>query len=155
MSKLGRQLPVFVYGTLRHGESNYHLLAGRTTAELPATMDNVAMYAISNYPILNEGYRVVPILTEGQNTVRGELMTLDPNRYDAIMADLDILESYDPGRRDDDNLYLRLQRPSKLADGSIVMAWVYFGNLFALRTIAAQRTLIKHGDWTRYIQEMA
>ncbi|MCA1702141.1 MAG: gamma-glutamylcyclotransferase, partial [Actinobacteria bacterium] len=31
--------PFFVYGTLRPGQGNYRLLAGRTVGEFPAVLD--------------------------------------------------------------------------------------------------------------------
>jgi gamma-glutamylcyclotransferase (GGCT)/AIG2-like uncharacterized protein YtfP len=139
----GGQLPVFVYGTLRHGQSNYHLLDGKTVSELPGSIGNVALYALPEYPML----------TDGPSVVRGELMTLDSRQYRSILSSLDFLEGYAPGNPVDQNTYNRLERIVTLDNGSQARAWVYLGNPVLMAEYCLKFPLVVHGDWCRYLEE--
>jgi gamma-glutamylcyclotransferase (GGCT)/AIG2-like uncharacterized protein YtfP len=139
----GGQLPVFVYGTLRHGQLNYHLLDGKTVSKLPASIADAALYALPEYPML----------TDGTSVVRGELMTLDPHQYRSILSSLDSLEGYVPGNPIDQNTYNRLERTAQLENGSPVRAWVYLGNPVLMAEYCQKFPLVVHGDWCRYLEE--
>ena len=86
---MGRQHSVFVYGTLRPGQGNYRrLLAGRTMGEVSATAEGLALYGSGfPYAVPQPGARVV-----------GDLLTIKPELYRDVLADLDPLEGYYPGR---------------------------------------------------------
>src|SRR5437762_2284312 len=92
-----RQLPLFVYGTLRHGQENYALLRGNTVAELPAIIERMALYSLRAYPMI----------VEGESVVHGELMTLHPRVYSRLLTDLDQLEGFRPGM---DSRFWRVER---------------------------------------------
>lgn len=134
-------LPVFVYGTLRHGQHNYkRYLFDRTAAELPAI-------------ILGELYEVrgggFPCMVDGRNLVFGELMAIQPERYEATVRDLDRLEGYsedEPER----SMYHRRRSEVRLEDGSIVEAWAYYWNPRYASDMIGPR--IKGGDWNEHIQ---
>lgn len=113
-------LPVFVYGTLRPGEKNYpHYLAGRTTAELPGTVDGELFFVVA------DGY---PYLAPGKGRVHGELMELQPHCYRATLESLDALEDYHP-QDERHSVYLRRTSRVRLVDGRERQAWVYYWNL--------------------------
>ncbi len=133
------QLPLFVYGTLRHDQENYMLLRGNTIAEIPATIPQMALYSLRAYPII----------VEGESVVHGELMTLHPQVYSRLLADLDQLEGYRPGK---ESRFYRMQRPVRSQSGAAFCAWVYVGD----HRILGQEphVLIPHGDWSRYRHEL-
>ncbi len=133
------QSPLFVYGTLRHGQENYSLLRGNTVAEIPAVIERMALYSLRAYPMV----------VEGESVVHGELMTLHPRIYSRLMADLDQLEGYRPGS---DSRFERVKRCVRTEGGAEVAAWVYVGNPHMLEVEA--HVLIPHGDWRRYRHEL-
>ncbi len=133
------QLPLFTYGTLRRGQENYMLLRGNTLAEIPAQINNVALYSLRAYPML----------LDGDGTVHGDLMTLHPRIYSRLIADLDQLEGYYPDR---ESRFVRAQRVARTESGAEVLAWVYIGNARVLE--AETHVLIPHGDWCRYRHDL-
>jgi gamma-glutamylcyclotransferase (GGCT)/AIG2-like uncharacterized protein YtfP len=133
------QLPLFVYGTLRHGQENYSLLRGNTVAEIPAVIERMALYSLRAYPMI----------LEGESVVHGELMTLHPRIYSRLIADLDQLEGYRPGR---ESRFERVVRCVKTDSGGEVKAWVYVGSTRVLET--EMHVLVPHGDWRRYRHEL-
>ncbi|MER6910979.1 gamma-glutamylcyclotransferase family protein [Streptomyces sp. NPDC000594] len=144
------ELPFFVYGTLRPGEANHarHLL-GRTVAEEPARWPGAVLYEGPGYPWALERPGAPGGPAEaggtGDTGVAGELVTAAPGSYRRVLADLDALEEFlAPG--DPRNLYERVTREVRRADGTPVRAWVY---LTAPGPAAALRggTPIPGGDW--------
>jgi gamma-glutamylcyclotransferase (GGCT)/AIG2-like uncharacterized protein YtfP len=133
------QLPLFVYGTLRHGQENYALLRGNTVAETPAVIERMALYSLRAYPMI----------VEGESIVHGELMTLHPRIYTRLLADLDQLEGYRPGA---DSRFRREQHCVQTEGGAQLVAWVYVGDP---RTLAQEpHILVPHGDWRRHRHEL-
>lgn len=134
------QLPIFVYGTLRHGQSNYHpYLAGQTAREHPAILPDHALHT-GAYPYVFD--------TADGSRVSGELMFPLPHLYDNVLARLDSLEGYREG--DESSMYLRVQRPVQYtgADGEphTVTAWVYHAGP-DYRREASEQNRIHSGDW--------
>jgi gamma-glutamylcyclotransferase (GGCT)/AIG2-like uncharacterized protein YtfP len=133
-------LPLFVYGTLRNSQRNYYLLRGKTLSEVPATINNAMLYALRSYPML----------MQGDGTVYGELMTLNPTLYVELMHQLDEFEGNTP---QDNYLFRRVKQTVTLQHQEQILAWLYVGNPQYLSTVP--HSLIPHGDWSRYIQERA
>src|ERR1700694_5428983 len=129
--------PFFVYGTLRRGQGNYRrLLAGRTTAEISATLPGHALYG--------QGLPYA-VGAEASAAVVGDLMFVDAERYDEVLADLDRLEGYRPGRS---SFYVR-QAVTVRKEGGEETAWVYLaGPETARRLNDVER--IDGGDWLAY-----
>lgn len=135
--------PLFVYGTLKHGESNYpRYLAGHTTHEQPATLFSAALYTEGRYP-----YLVIDAgLVASTEQVSGTLMTIRHDRYAEVMRHIDSLEAYTPG--DPENWYERVIQTIHTAAGP-VQAWTYVAGKRVLADIHAGRfTKIPGGLWT-------
>ncbi len=77
---------VFVYGTLKRGGSNHHLLAGQPFLGEARTTPGYLLYEIEDYP----GMVQQDDELEG---VRGEVWAVD----DACLAQLDLLEGTNEG----------------------------------------------------------
>src|SRR5437879_3659530 len=133
-------LPIFVYGTLRHGQSNYHrLLAGKTAREQSAVLPDHALHT-DIFPYVFD--------TSDGSSVYGELMFPLPHIYDEVLARLDELEDYREG--DPSSMYLRVKRPVQYtgADGEPLTtnAWVYHAGPDSRRE-ATEQNRIHSGDW--------
>ncbi len=111
-------IQVFVYGTLKPGESNYFpYCQGKTTREVPA-------YTWGQLYHLPVGY---PGMTEGKNKVIGWLFTFGDER---ILESLDFLEDYQEKRVSELNEYNRQQVPVyDLAGNDLGQAWCYVMSL--------------------------
>lgn len=139
LDKAAVQLPLFVYGTFRHGQQNYARLRGHTIREEPAYVVGMSLYSLQAYPV------AVP----GERTLIGELFTLNPTVYQQLLPQLDELERSHPAclncmfRR----VVCRAQVPSRRS----VAAWIYLGNP---DTIDEHCLLIPHGDWVRHCGEL-
>ncbi|HUG91402.1 MAG TPA: gamma-glutamylcyclotransferase family protein [Planctomycetaceae bacterium] len=104
-------LPLFVFGTLRRGQRNHHLLAGRYTRMRPARLPGF----VKRHPLM--------IQAQPDGVVRGELYHLRPGMYDATMRDCDELEGIAPGQTVGCD-YRRLRVMVETPEGRIE-AWAY------------------------------
>ncbi|ORT61897.1 gamma-glutamylcyclotransferase family protein [Streptomyces sp. CB03238] len=102
-----RELPFFVYGTLRPGEYNHDLfLRGRTAAEESARLTGALLYEGPGYPYL----------VRGAGQVVGELISAAPGGYEELLAVLDRLEH---------GYEREVCEVVRARDGAMVRAWVY------------------------------
>jgi gamma-glutamylcyclotransferase (GGCT)/AIG2-like uncharacterized protein YtfP len=131
------QYPVFVYGTLRHGQQNYELVRNRTVSELHAHTTTMQLYAVGAFPM------IVP----GNGIVHGDLLHLQPFMYNELLRTLDHHEGC---RVEDDgfSVYQRKLVPVQInATQHQTLAWAYVGQPAYLD---ADCTHIKSGDWVQY-----
>jgi gamma-glutamylaminecyclotransferase len=108
---------VFVYGTLRRGEVNHHLLAGAKYLGNHRTEPRFTMYDLGAYPGLGRG---------GSTMVAGEVYQVS----EAVLCRLDRLEDYP-------RLYDRVLIASPYG-----RAWIY-----VYRGRIRDRPVIRSGDW--------
>lgn len=120
---------LFVYGTLRSGQTARSLIVPHVVKFEPATIRG-KIYA---FPM---GY---PGLVEGDGEVKGELMTITD--LAAAFALLDAYEGSD---------FVRLLKMVTNAEGKGEAAWVYF--LSDPGTVHLAEP-IPDGDWVRYWEE--
>ncbi|EFI34600.1 AIG2 family protein [Desulfonatronospira thiodismutans ASO3-1] len=97
---------VFVYGTLRKGCSNHHLLKDARDIGPARTSEDYALY-VHDYPYTVKSEAVGPI--------RGEVYLVDGRGLDR----LDRLENHP-------HWYVREKKPVQLDEGREVQAWIYF-----------------------------
>lgn len=100
---------VFVYGTLKRGGSNHHLLAGQKFIAVAHTEPVYKLYTLGNYPAM------VDAAQDGRS-IEGEIWDVD----EPCLGRLDKLEGLDEG------LYkrapIRLQPPQ---DQAVVEGYLY------------------------------
>lgn len=127
--------PLFVYGTLRRGQSNHRLLVSRYEQIVPGWIEGVELYSMDTFPML----------VEGRGRVRGEVVYLcsDADAYAAALAVLDRLEGVD----DADGPYRRVLKPVHMATGEETVAWVYMGRTELVR----DRLQVVSGDWVAHL----
>ena len=124
---------LFVYGTLRQGQTARSLLANQITRCVKA-WTNGAIYA---FPMGYPGYTE----SDGKGVVHGEIVWL--TELPATFGLLDAYEGQD---------FVRVIRQVTLETGEQIWAWVY-----TLADPGASRlgTLIVDGDWVRYWTEQS
>lgn len=137
-----RELPVFVYGTLLPGFGNYQWnLAGNTLMEEKATMPGKMYDYMGSYP-------VVDINEPG--TVKGAIIHIKPAVFQEVLANLDSLEGYVPGQKD--NMYERVVVNATAVGGSVVECYTYtMGEMF--RYDNRPMPIIENGDWAEFISK--
>lgn len=142
------RLPVFVYGSLRVGESNYlRLVEGNTEREVSAVLPAHRMYRYEIYA------GVYPCVIDAgtDEAVPGDLLYLRDEIYAPVLARLDELEMYDPATHS--GPYLRVRRVAFAADDAgrarPIEAWVYHASP---ETLASRRPddHIPGGNWVAY-----
>lgn len=105
---------IFVYGTLKPGESNYQRYCAGKVLRAKRAIAFGQLFALSF------GY---PAMTLGDSPVQGFLLSFPD---EAILRYLDWLEGYDPHRPAEQNEYNRqLIETYNSAFASIGRAWVY------------------------------
>ena len=136
------QLPFFVYGTLRPGQSNFYLLGGKTRRIQSGWVSGFALYSLGSYPSLLYD-------DDARSRVYGEVITPRPYRYQSVLQTLDHLEEYDPANPDE-SWYLRIPHTVHLNSGKTLRAWLYMGRAQHLKP---WHNRIRDGDWVRYWQQ--
>ena len=122
---------------MRQGQQNYDLLRNRTTTELNARVDDMALYKVGAYPMM----------TDGDGTVHGDLIHLQPFLYNDLLRQLDRAEGFYP-EKDIISLYRRELIDVQIdATGHRVIAWAYVGQKQLLNS---HSTHIECGDWVQY-----
>lgn len=97
---------VFVYGTLRQGGSNHHLLRNAQLMGLARTTEFYALYR-DVIPYVVQGREISPIL--------GEVYQVDQETFEQ----LDLLEGHP-------DWYVRERKVVRLESGEELGAWIYF-----------------------------
>jgi gamma-glutamylcyclotransferase (GGCT)/AIG2-like uncharacterized protein YtfP len=129
---------VFVYGTLRTGQSNYGIVADWVRSARPATIEGM-LYHLPTY-----GF---PAVVPGRGTVYGEV--LEFTDFAKALAAMDDLEEYrGPG---EDNFYERIVVCARLQDGSEVECYAYVFPVSRQNWLRSDAEYIPGGDWVEYI----
>jgi gamma-glutamylcyclotransferase (GGCT)/AIG2-like uncharacterized protein YtfP len=132
---------LFVYGTLRPGQPNHErLLAGAVAWHRPAVLPN--------HQLLVAGLPFVADAIDG-GQVLGDLLSLVPERHQALLRTLDRFEGYRPADPRG-SLYVREERQVAYdgGDGRTITApaWVYLAGPLALRGLG-EANRVPSGDW--------
>jgi gamma-glutamylcyclotransferase (GGCT)/AIG2-like uncharacterized protein YtfP len=126
---------LFVYGTLREGQTARSLIANQIRRCVKAHTEG-ALYAFPmGYPGFTEAIGPAPPIR-----VTGEVIWL--TELAATFGLLDAYEGQD---------FARMIRQVKLETGEEVWAWIY---TLADPAAATHGTLIQHGDWVRYWSDL-
>lgn len=130
--------PVFVYGTLRPGDANHHLVADAVRAA-PAWLADHALHG--------HGLPFPYVTPQPGAWVRGEVVWPAEGSHGELLARLDQLEGF-VAEGDPANHYDRVARRCRLDEGEQVHAWVYLAGPDARARLAAgpDRT-VASGDW--------
>lgn len=129
MKATDRQLPIFVYGTLRPGGALYPQVRDFVERHESALMGGFDLYSFGMFPGI----------VHGNGTVEGDLLYIHEDKWAECLAELDRIEA---------NGYLFIRTDIYAANKGmydIVRVWVYVANMNVLST--DQR--IESNDWFR------
>lgn len=129
--------PVFVYGTLRPGESAYGRVSGNLVTTRGASMPDFSMYIATNGRY--------PYAVEGGDGIRGDLLYVQPERYNQTIATMDAYERYDPNQPATNQAYIRVVRTS----GDGVWSWIYIAGPRQAVYVKQTCPWLASGDWKR------
>ena len=131
---------VFVYGTLRSGQSGHYLLTGRTVAEAYTRTPRLDLYMVrgTSYPY------AVPNAANATG-ILGERMHLRADLYNDTIARLDRYERYDPAQPADTQTYVR----ALMTDRDGATSWVYVTSPRMSSYLRSNGTIISSGDFLR------
>ncbi len=126
---------IFVYGTLKPGESNFEQYCANRV---------IATQAAIAYGLLFDLHLGYPSMTEGDRPVYGYLLSFTDT---TMLKAMDELEDFDPSRPADRNEYNRVQiEIFDLRGRSLGNAWVYLMSLDLVKQ--AGGTLLPNCNWT-------
>lgn len=123
---------LFVYATLREGQTARSLIANQITRCEPATTSG-ALYV---FPM---GYAGFVDTDAAESQVIGELLWLTD-----LPATFGLLDAYEGEN------YARVLKQVQLATGETVWGWIY---VLAEPDAIQHGSLLAHGDWVRYWTE--
>lgn len=144
--------PVFVYGTLRSGESNAQIMDGGIVARSEeAHVEGVAVYGASwGFPYANEA-------ADPTTITRGDLVHLsEDSDGDWARERLDNLEGFNSDQFSDSH-YRRVARTVTYVDPATgnteqVEAWVYLAGKGSQERCTDEER-VEHGDWVQASRE--
>lgn len=156
------QFPVLVYGTLREGQCNYdYALQGNVQG--PATIVRIPGLSMTSFSA-SFPY-VYQSDVEGEGEITAELIYIQPEKYDAVLARMDNIEGFS-GPNELGNHYDRVLVEVDCG-GESVKAWLYLFAAFPsggvrseqgdtrVRLMKMTNLPVQCGDWLAYDQMLA
>ena len=135
------QHPVSVYGTLRKGQSAYHLLRGRTASETRTRVPYFNMYL---KPEQTWWSFIIPSSSSARSVVV-ERMAIKPVYYHSTLANLDKWERFDPRKPLADQNYNR----KLVTDQDGKRSWAYVGASKISNYLTKNGIRVTSGDYLR------
>ncbi|MCA0988709.1 gamma-glutamylcyclotransferase family protein [Guptibacillus algicola] len=120
---------VFVYGTLRKGESNHHVIEGATLLE---------EYSWTSGALYDTGAGYPAMFGSSEHVVYGEIYEVD----DTYLSRIDVLEGFQEGRSA--NLYDRVIQTVHSKEKT------YDAITYIMKTRSSSFGQIDSGDWVIY-----
>ena len=140
-------LQVFVYGTLKPGERNFERYCAAAKPSSTLAVARGRLFALPmGYPAMTPA-SPAESAESGERWVQGYVLTFDAPVAQAMLATLDALEGYVPGRRHPENEYCRaLVETYTPAGEPLGQAWVYLMEVNEAQRLGGVELL--NGLWT-------
>jgi gamma-glutamylcyclotransferase (GGCT)/AIG2-like uncharacterized protein YtfP len=131
-SAVATAILVAVYGSLRQGFGNHGLLSGSDFLGEFTTEPKYTMYSLGGFPA---------VVVDGDTALKVEVYSVTPD----VKKDLDGLEGYVPGRKD--NFYDAIEIETPYGN-----ATMYVMDGESRQNYLAGRNIVASGDWADGIQ---
>lgn len=148
-----KQLPIFVYGTLRPGFGNYQwALRGLTYREEPAILYGYTMFLGPGYPYITQAR---PDIRPDATHIIGTALWVAPEDYEEVLESLDALEGFLGPENGNLNLYDRISTIVEV-DGHPLEAYTYVASSRSATRLwdRAQDAILPQGDWSEVATEI-
>lgn len=136
-----KELPIFVYGSLREGFFNYDkYLKGKVLRKTEGKTKG---------KLYHMPYKNYPALLDGDNDVYGEIMILDD--YENTIKALDELEGYNGPNNTLNEYEKKIVDIKETCSGEIRKCYIYAYNVDNDFRFQKESVYIKNGNWKDYI----
>ena len=143
---MSNHLNVFVYGSLREGFFNYDkYLKGKVVSITPAKIENKIVYHMP--------YKGYPAILDGNGTVYGEVMEINPDIYNETMTAMDKMEGFISDNNPENEYEKLVLEVEHLDTNKKENCYVYFYNKDIDSKFNSESILISHGDWVKHMRE--
>ena len=132
-----KDVPFFVYGTLLPEQPNFRLWKDSISRMEYGRIKDCQLFDMGAYPMLVES---------NEKYVHGMLVFIMPEHKDEMIARIDELEGYDPGKHGE-SAYNREMREVELENGKAVTAWVYLGH----KKYIGKEKSVPSGKWAKHV----
>lgn len=138
---MSRELPIFVYGSLREGFFNYDkYLTGKVLSKSEGKIKG---------KLYHMPYKNYPALLEGNDTVYGEIMFISD--YENTMKSLDELEGYHGANNPSNEYEKKIVEIEYVHSGNKIECYLYSYNLNNDNEFKDKAIYIQHGDWKKHM----
>lgn len=137
-----RELPIFVYGSLREGFFNYDkYLQGKVSKKIDGKIKG---------KLYHMPYKKYPALLKGEDIVYGEIMYI--NDYKDTIKALDQLEGYHGSNNISNEYEKNVVQVEEIISGNKIECYLYAYNLNNDKEFKDKAIYIQHGDWKKFMK---
>ena len=135
---------LFVYGSLREGFFNYNkYLDGKVKDNREAKLENMSLYHMD--------YKGYPAITYGEDTILGEIITINESDYESTMKAMDEMEGFISESNPENEYHKILLEVEDIHTNKKEKCFVYFYNKDKDIDFEYKAEYIPNGDWKSYM----
>lgn len=139
-----KNINLFVYGSLREGFFNYDkYLAGKVSEKKDAKLENMKLYHME--------YKGYPAITHGDETIIGEIMTINEADYESTMKAMDKMEGFVSENNPENEYHRVILDVENLHTNEKEKCFVYFYNKDKDIDFEEKAQHIPSGDWKNFM----
>lgn len=139
-----KNINIFVYGSLREGFFNYNkYLDGKVLNKRDAKLENMRLYHMD--------YKGYPAIINGEETVLGEIITLNESDYESTMKAVDEMEGFISENNPENEYHKIILEVEDIQTNEKEKCFVYFYNKDKDIDFEDKAEHIPSGDWKSYM----
>lgn len=139
-----KNINIFVYGSLREGFFNYNkYLDGKVYNNRKAKLENMRLYHMD--------YKGYPAIINGDETVFGEIITLNESDYESTMKAVDEMEGFISENNPENEYHKIILEVEDINTNEKEKCFVYFYNKDKDIDFDNKAEHIPNGDWKNYM----